>query len=214
MIMKATRMLTIRLEEDKQWRIRQYLSIYIGNILSIFFGNILSILCFENILSISIGNIMSLFLTISYQYLLGIFWQNFVNFFWEYTGNIMLISIGNILSNLIFQVWDHFQSKVNEGIQHNNPGKGIILSVFWIMSTKYHWSKNTGKSFRIKDKVKYEISYELKQQVFICRWLKTSTNQKYQRGKPFKIGTWERSFPSNLFSSFFPIQSLVCLIFP
>ena len=33
MIMKATRMLTIRLEEDKQWRIRQYLSIYIGNIL-------------------------------------------------------------------------------------------------------------------------------------------------------------------------------------
>ena len=80
MIMKATRMLTIRLEEDKQWRIRQYLSIHIGNILSI--------LCFEKIMSISIENIISIFLTISYQYLLEIFWQYFVNFFWEYSGNI------------------------------------------------------------------------------------------------------------------------------
>ena len=96
MIMKATRMLTIRLEEDKQWRIRQYLSIYIGNILSI--------LCFEKIMSISIENIISIFLTISYQYLLEIFWQYFVNFFWEYSGNIMSISIANILLNLIFQV--------------------------------------------------------------------------------------------------------------
>ena len=78
MIMKATRMLTIRLEEDKQWRIRQYLSIYIGNILSI--------LCFENIMSISIGNFMSIFLTI------------FINISLEYFGNILSISFENILA--------------------------------------------------------------------------------------------------------------------
>ena len=100
-----------------------------------------------------------------YHYLFGIFWQYFVNFFWEYScniffGKIMSISIANILPNLIFQVWDHFQSKINEGIQHNNPGKGIILSTFWVMSTKYNWSKNTEKGIRILDKVnmKYDIN--------------------------------------------------------
>ena len=133
MIMKATRMLTIRLEEDKQWRIRQYLSF-----------------------------ILRIFVYIFWQYFVNtLFWKYSVNFNWEYyvnifdnilsisLGNILAIyfsiSFGNILLDIIFQVWDHFQSKINEGIQHNNPGKGIILSVFWIMSTKYHWSKNTGK---------------------------------------------------------------------
>ena len=137
--MKATRMLTIRLEEDKQWRIRQYLSIYIGNILSIlcfekyyvnfnweYYVNIFdNILYCGNIFSISFGNILAIFF-----------------------GNIMSISIGNILSNLSYQVWDHFQSKINEGIQHNNPGKGIILSTFWVIPTKYHWSKNIRKKFQ------------------------------------------------------------------